>query len=102
MSWHKITLDEVQVASGGIDIIKNYFETLFLDSLAPKEMALFADKALLDSTEKEIEVSLYISPGSLTYASELISTYSGTVCEKPTADTLELLVGQSEAWDLLK
>ena len=102
MSWHKITLEQVQVSAGAVDIIKNYFETLFLDSVAPKEMALFADKTLHDSRKKELPIALYLSPGSLPHAQDLISNYSASPCEQPDADTLELLVGHSDAWELLK
>jgi hypothetical protein len=102
MSWHKVTFTNKQVAEGEHQLVHNKFAALVIAAGAPKEMALFSGKF----THKGL--SFYFSAGSVPYASELISAYSGTPCEAPErgddSDVMgtALLVGNDDAWDLLK
>jgi hypothetical protein len=106
MSWYSIVLSTSRVAEGELDTLQRDFASLFLAAGSPKEMALFSGKF---SREGSI---LYLSPGSQPYASDLISAYGGVPCEKPPppdfdasvspAEMTALLVGRTDAWDLLK
>ena len=97
MSWYEVILSREQVVEGVSEKIQSDFEELFIKSGKPPEMALFCDIFTAP------QFSMYFSPVSLQYASDLISAYSGDPCKKPNASEVTLLVGdRSSAWDLLQ
>jgi hypothetical protein len=97
MSWYEVILSREQVVEGISEKIQSDFAELFVKAGKPPEMALFCD------TFPVPQFSMYFSPVSAQYCSELISDYSGDPCEKPNASEVTLLVGDRDsAWDLLK
>ena len=97
MSWYEVILSREQVVEGVSEKIQSDFEELFIKSGKPPEMALFCDIFTAP------QFSMYFSPVSAQYASDLIAAYSGDPCEKPNASEITLLVGdRSSAWDLLQ
>jgi len=97
MSWYEVILSSEQVSEGISGKIQSDFEELFIEAGKPPEMALFCDSFPVP------QFSMYFSPVSAQYASDLISAYSGDACERPNASEVTLLVGdRSSAWDLLE
>ena len=97
MSWYEVILSSEQLSDGVSEKIQSDFKELFVKAGTPSEMALFCD------TFPVPQFSMYFSPAAVQHASDLISTYSGDVCEKPEASEVNLLVGdQNSAWDLLE
>lgn len=96
MSWYEVKLSREQVVDGISEKIQRDFEELFIKAEKPPEMALFCDTFTVP------QFSMYFSPVSAKYCSELISGYSGDPCKKPDASEVILLVGDRDsAWDLL-
>jgi hypothetical protein len=97
MSWYEVKLSREQVVGGISEKIQSDFEEFFIKAGKPSEMALFCDTFTVP------QFSMYFSPVSAQYCSELISAYSGDACEKPDASEVTLLVGdRKSAWDLLE
>ena len=97
MSWYEVVLSSEQMAKGVSEKIQSDFEALFINAGEPAEMALFCDSFPVP------QYSMYFSPASAQYASDLISAYSGDPCETPEASEVTLLVGdRNSAWDLLE
>jgi hypothetical protein len=97
MTWYKVPLTADQIGNDAMVEIQKQFQSLFDSSGSPKEMALFCDKEPFG-----ISISLYFSPTTLTALESLIKAYSGIPCEKPKKDSMALLVGHQNAWDLLE
>ena len=97
MPWYEVILSREQLTDGISEKIQSDFEELFVKAGKPPEMALFCDTFTVP------QFSMYFSPTSAQYASDLISAYSGDACEKPDASEVTLLVGdRKSAWDLLE
>ena len=97
MSWYEIALSSEQLNAGVSEEIQSDFETLFVNAGAPPGMALFCDSFPVP------QYSMYFSPESVEYASDIISAYSGDPCDQPNASEVTLLVGNRDsAWDLLE
>ena len=97
MPWYEVILSREQLTDGISEKIQSDFEELFVKAGKPPEMALFCDTFTVP------QFSMYFSPISAQYASDLISSYSGDACEKPDASEVILLVGdRKSAWDLLE
>ena len=97
MPWYEITLSSEQLDAGVSEEIQRDFETLFINAGAPPRMALFCDSFPVP------QYSMYFSPDSVEYASDIISAYSGDCCDQPNASEVALLVGDKDsAWDLLE
>ena len=97
MSWYEVILSSEQMSEGISEKIQSDFEELFIKAGKPPEMALFCD------TFPVPQFSMYFSPASTQYVSDLIAAYSGDACEKPDASEVTLLVGdRKSAWGLLE
>ena len=97
MPWYEITLSSEQLDAGLSEEIQRDFETRFVNAGAPPGMALFCDSFPVP------QYSMYFSPDSAEYASDIISAYSGDPCDQPNASEVTLLVGNRDpAWDLLE
>jgi hypothetical protein len=97
MPWYEIILSSEQLDAGVSEEIQGSFEALFVNAGAPPGMALFCDSFPVP------QYSMYFSPDSVEYASDIISAYSGDRCDQPNASEVTLLVGNRDsAWDLLE
>ena len=97
MTWEKVTLTATQIAEQkALMNIQDRFEQLFIAAGGPKEMALFGDKGYEKDT-----ISVYFSPGCRTICEALIALHKAEACEAPAKEDVALLVGHSDAWDLL-
>jgi len=97
MPWFKALLTYQQLAGEEPQALRKKFSEIWSDSGSPKEMALFCETA----TSAE-GLSVYFSPGCLPVAESLISTYTGTPCERPQKEDLAMLVGSPDALHLLE
>jgi len=91
MTWHKVTMNSEQVANKLHSKLQNQFKTLFMDVKAPIDMALFSS-----NFSSNDEINIYFSPGSIQYASSIISQYGGVKCDQPN-EKPSLLVGHADA-----
>ena len=97
MPWFKAVLTYPQLAGEEPQALRKKFHDIWIDSGSPKEMALFCE-----STTSAEGLLVYFSPGSSPAAESLISSYSGSPCEKPTKEDLAMLVGEHSALHLLE
>ena len=94
MFWYEIELSDKDIAEGKISKIQTQFDDSFKRAGRSKSMALFIEK---ESPLKK----LYFSPIAALCAGKLIKEYNGLPCEKPDKNSLTLLVGSTEAWNIL-
>jgi hypothetical protein len=86
-SWHKIILAQSQVGAGVEGTIMNEFMQRYLRLGSPSGMALFSTPLI------NRQSSLYFSPDCSPTFDDLVATYSGFPCGKPT-EPVSVLVGQ--------
>ena len=98
MTWFKILLTNDQVNAGGIKEFHKKFREAFHAAGLPNEMALFAGQPLSNGDQP-----FYLTPACSDLAETLISSYSGSPCEKPKKGGLEptMVIGFNKAWDML-
>ena len=96
MTWHKVSLTPNQIEAKELVKLIDKFVQLFIAAGKPKEMVLFAEKEL--SNDDQL---IYFSPVCLDKAASLISSYSGTPCEKPERESLSRLQGGTVDFDSL-
>ena len=101
MKWYKVKMSADEVTAKGIVKLQDKFMKLFLGARKQEDMALFSSLSLRSEDAEDGGVEIYFSPGSVSYAKELIDSYNGQPCEKPTKGKVGLLVGVSNAIDLL-
>ncbi len=97
MPWFKALLTYHQLAGEEPQALRKKFSEIWSDSDSPKEMALFCE---LDTSAEGL--SVYFSPGCLPVAESLISSYSGSPCDRPKKEDIAMLVGHPNALHLLK
>jgi hypothetical protein len=97
MSWHKVSFTAEQVADNEHQKLQDDFELFFIAAKAPKGMALFAK----GRSGKEEMLEYFFTPIASRYAKSLIEQYEVVQCDKPTLDSLALMVGHADAWDRL-
>ena len=99
MSWYKISLTSEQIIMGESQNILDQLTSLLMHTDIPVGFAVFAGKQLKKVTP------YYFAPDCMPYASEIISSYDGFPCEKPSSDDIEALVvaaDQPSAWSLVE
>ena len=97
MPWFKALLTYHQLAGEEPQALRKKFYDIWIDSDSPKEMALFCE---LDTSAEGL--SVYFSPGCLPVAESLISSYSGSPCDKPKKEDTTVLVGHPNALHLME
>jgi hypothetical protein len=85
-AWYRVTLSNSDVVARRHMDLQKAFETSFLAHQWPSEAAMFASVDTLAH-------HFYFSPGAVAIASDLITHYAGSECERPEPSDLVLLVG---------
>ena len=98
MSWQKIVLSAPSVSKAEHVQIQSAFENVFMGAGGSKDMALFSSNV---GTGGEEFLTLYFSPAAAPYVSSLSGNHTVTTCDCPDKENVSLLVGDSDAWDLL-
>lgn len=88
MAWMKISLPRTGSELIEWKRIQDSFEEIFMVQGAPADAALFADRSSIGP-----EVNLYFSPGSVSFSMALLDLYRAEQCDRPSPDSLTLLVG---------
>jgi hypothetical protein len=107
MSWHKVTLNAQQIATGEQLRLLNEFSQLALavavgsGGQPKKKMAVFTSYRPEPAGNTAL-YHHYFSPGCLPEAEGIIKKYGGQPCEKPSNENLALLGSYGEdPWELV-
>lgn len=86
MAWHKVSLSLEQIVHREGHKLERAFETVFIGSGAPKDMALFSRRLSSGG------VDYYFSPDVLQLSKRIIEEFSGIPCEKPSGDGIRFII----------
>jgi hypothetical protein len=101
MTWYRApfgTADNFDYNSSAR--IGNEYEQILISNGFPKEAALFASDNLGGGADEFHYV--YFSPGAARIAGALLSKLGAAPCDKPSANTVGLLVGHDSDRELLE
>lgn len=96
MTWYKVEISREKVILGELDRLTSKLVDKCQSSPLPPTAAIFSDPDIKTGIEH-----LYFSPAITSFASDLISAYSGVACNKPVSSELVLFFGKESAWDLI-
>ena len=95
MSWMRVLLTRDDVNAGKHIRLQDAFEQVFLTTVAPKEAAMFENDPSVD------EYGYYFSPEAAEIFAATLDEFNASQCDAPPRAGTSLLVGHSDAWDLL-
>lgn len=97
MPWNRVTFTIEQIEEEGIlNEMEDQFETVFMESEGPSDMAIFSDNDYTDET-----ISFYFTPGCEPGCENIILFFDAEECEPPDIDEVFLFAGNDDALDLL-
>ncbi|GMW02212.1 MAG: hypothetical protein AMXMBFR84_33480 [Candidatus Hydrogenedentota bacterium] len=94
-NWFLKTLDDGILAEEEVEQIKTAFLRTFKARGCPQDMALFLQRET--DGRLHCRVHVFFSPACASIATET----SARVCERPTSENLEFLLGATACWDAL-
>jgi hypothetical protein len=97
MPWYKISLTREQVQRQENTRLHDRFQMAFMNSSFLEGVALFGK-----SSEGVDSYTLYLSPESEKYCTEIIKDYSAVPCNKPNACDVITMIGHGDADKLLE
>lgn len=98
MPWNRVTFTNKQIEEDGIlDEMTDQFESIFMESEGPSDMAIFSDNDYTDDT-----ISFYFTPGCEPDCERLLLIYDSEECEPPDVEGVFLFSGNDDALDLLE
>ena len=95
MSWMCVMLNRDDIRAGKHIRLQNDFEQVILKTLAPKAAAMF------EYDPSYYEFGYYFSPGAVEIFAATLETFNARECGTPPRTGTSLLVGHSDAWDML-
>jgi hypothetical protein len=97
--WYKVTLPLEETGTGGkAALLQKSFEVVFVAHKGPEDAALFTDH-----DERFYNHFYYFTPSAAEIAKTVVNQFRGVACPAPHLhDGMALLVGHSDARDLLK
>jgi hypothetical protein len=96
-TWYKVMFPASETGVGGKAVsMQDVFEKLFITNAAPADAAVFTNH-----DESFDNHYYYFSPGAARIAYGLIQAYSGNECSAPLRGEVNLVVGHSQAPELL-
>ncbi len=93
MKWYKITLTKDQISNNQGNKLIDELHEIYREEDEPEDMALFLGK---HETEHR---TYYFPPSSVKYVLIILSFYSGSKCDAPRFDEVEVALGASDAKD---
>lgn len=95
MTWYCVEIEESYLLGGRFHQLCRDFQRAFMAAGGPEEMALFAQ-----TNPDEDMRRVFFSPGCVRYARDLMERHQGFFCARPEAQSITLLFGISEAFNL--
>lgn len=95
MNWKKVSISSKDVISGKHVQLQNLYEEVFLATKAPRDAAVFENSPTYD------ECVYYFSPGAVAIFDSILRAYEAVPCAAPPRAETSLIVGHSDAWDML-
>ena len=96
MSWVMVKLSADDITNMQEFRLQTQFEAIFMTALAPRDAAMFGNRDTAGG-----HFVFYFSPKAAEIFSPLLAKWSPKECSAPTRDSVSLLVGHADAWDML-
>lgn len=96
MSWVKVEMSSSLMASFDGFRLQTQFEAIFMTAIAPREAAMFTNR---DMTADH--TTFFFSPKAAEIFSPFLAKWSPEECPAPLRDSVSLLVGHADAWNML-
>jgi hypothetical protein len=96
MSWKMVKMSDADVSRQQPYRLQTQFSAVFTTALAPKDAAMFGNK-----NPKQDDHIFYFSPKAAEIFSLLLAAFSPVDCAAPLRESVSLLVGHSDAFDML-
>ena len=95
MRWMSVMLTRDDIRAGKHTRLQNDFEKALLKTAAPKAAAMFVNDL------SYYESGYYFSPGAVEIFAATLETFNARECGTPPRTGTSLLIGYSDAWDML-
>ena len=94
--WIVVKMSDEDIARYQAFRLQGQFEAIFMTALAPRDAAMFGNK-----DPRRDNHLFYFSPKAAEIFGGLLGAFSPQPCEAPARDSVALLIGHQNAFDML-